>query len=236
MRTRRAAPWLILGLAVLAVAPPARAATVNDRAASRAYLRDARQVLAAFASAESRERSTVRAFVARIAASCPRAELGEPAATNAQVRIEDALTNETVADLALAAEGPVSHAIATFADRLSGLRFTEPSLDRVLRRAERQYREELALGPSRLCADIRFARGHHWRRLSGDSRRFAAAFAATQKPPQPTIGGVGRRMKRFLGAPGRRALERLIARQAAVSTGLGRLVSNELNAIFAVLD
>jgi len=239
MRARRLLPRVVLAIALavaVAAAPSARAATPADRAASRAYLGAASDAMTAFAADASRERDSVLAFVKRVAATCPATEVGEPAHSNAQVRIDETLTNETVADLALAAERPLRGAITTFLSRVSRLHFGEASIERVLRRAVRQYRAELVLAPTHLCADIRFARAHRWRRLSPASRRFAAAFAATQSPPQPTTVGLGRRMRALLGPSERRALRRLAAEQSMVDTRLGRLISNELNAIFAALD
>lgn len=231
----RAAPLLVL-IIVLLPAAAARAAPTNDHAASRAYLRDAHAELAALQAHATSERAAVRSFVAHVAATCPHVEAGEPTNTATRERIEEALSNETVADLALVVEGPARRSVATLVARLAHLSWSEPSIERAVRRFERQTRGWLALGPSRLCADVRFSKAHHWRRLSPAARRFAAAFEATQKPAPPTAIGLGRMMKPFLGAAGRKVLNRLASLQAKTGTRLGRLISDELDDVFAVLD
>ena len=243
MAPRRLLPRLILAVAVavaVAAAPSARGATAGatpaDRAASRAYLGDARAEIAALQAGAARERAAELAFVARVRATCPRIEAGEPTDTAAQQRIQEALTTETVADLAIVAEAPVRHPTSRFIARMARLRWSSGSIDGTARRLERQTRRFLALGPSRLCADIRFSAHHHWRRLAPAARRFAAAFAATQKPPPPTVAAVAELMKPYLGPGQRAALVRLTSQVRRAGKRLGRLISNELNAIFAVLD
>jgi len=220
---RRLLPRLILAVAVavaVAAAPSARGATAGatpaDRAASRAYLGDARAEIAALQAGAARERAAELAFVARVRATCPRIEAGEPTDTAAQQRIQEALTTETVADLAIVAEAPVRHPTSRFIARMARLRWSSGSIDGTARRLERQTRRFLALGPT--------------------ARRFAAAFAATQKPPPPTVAAVAELMKPYLGPGQRAALVRLTSQVRRAGKRLGRLISNELNAIFAVLD
>jgi hypothetical protein len=212
--------------AVLVLAAPASAASVDQRSTHR-FVAASVTALSGAIAAHGRIAPAVDVVIARVVSGCPGAlaATGEP--TAAQDRTRDALFNEAYDAVSLAFLAPVRSEFPTFARGVGRLHWTLHSLDRAVATSVRGGLGLLALVPPDVCADIAAAAASGFAAIPAGTTAFDDAVASLLRPG-PTPVDLAGRMRRYVGPRDRAAIRHL----DRLSRRLDVLVSRQGSAPF----
>jgi hypothetical protein len=140
---------LLVGAAVLAVAPPAASASSADVAATQALARATNTLVRASQPDIAKALANVKSFANQTLAQCPRVAAGSP-----QNHDSEQLDNEVAGALTTVGYRTAAAPIATFAHAVKGLHWSNGRLTRAVRTFATKLVGLSTLAVPSLCGDI----------------------------------------------------------------------------------
>jgi hypothetical protein len=189
----RSAAYLLAFVTAFGVLVSDAVAHPNNVAATKAYLRAEYKSYRAIDANLETSRKDLKSFVGQVVAGCPNALAGFPRG-DAQL---PNLFGEELAALSAVAERPDLRSELVFARSVSHLRWTNPVLERLVKR----YNEkELTISATSLCADYTTWAASGYRTLSLHSQSFLRRMEAKEKRNEVGSNGEGpgKAIKRLL--------------------------------------
>jgi hypothetical protein len=140
----------VLAALALAVSPPAALARSGNAAATRVYIQ-ANYTLVRVARANlAVGNAALKSLVLQLTSQCPMA-----AAESPQDHDSEQLSNELVGALTVVAYRPDAAAMGAFASAVGGLRWSNPTLTRIVRTYAAKVKGLAALATPDVCGDVK---------------------------------------------------------------------------------
>lgn len=221
----RAAVWATLGIAIAATSANEASAGRVDRVSARTFLADATAYLRISVAHHLEQKSAVQTFIDHLESSCPGSLAHAPVpiieravgmpppkagleGTPAQRTTSQTFLTMALGELKVFGYGPIRAPALTFANELTHLHWTKPSITRTLADSGRSIMATLALSPPDFCADARASAAIGFASAPPEATQFAAAFRAAARLNGRNLGELAGKVQPYLAKSDLGTLER----------------------------